>query len=732
MATVRPPSREPGSAQCTEGMLNVAVRLRVAYWQATPAAPSAGDAASSGANGPGTIVLVVGRGEFFEVYAETIADLTGRGWAVITYDHRGQGGSERRARRGGHIGSFSAYADDLVEIVRFAAQVGLPRPFHLLGHSMGGLVALRAAERLAGEVERMVLVGPMLELARLPGSPTLIAAASTALTLIGFGRRPITKVGRPSTPFDGNRLTSDPVRYAGLCTAADANPHLMTGPPTIGWVRAAFAAMAQAARTAGAPLAIPTLFIASGNDTVVSTPAIDRFARVAPGGGVVIIPGARHHLLLERDQLRNLFFAALDAFLVDVPLRLTSVRPARFARPLRFEPTAPAGSDRDAALIHRGDGQRVATRIGDRPALTATVPDLRQGEAADIAAARQPRPVPSLRDADAPTAIEPRRMLRGADTRPSPEEPAAAAPRKGRLGRRRPAASGELQPVGKSGQPATAPPVAAADELAATRVPAPAKSRRGAGRLRRARNAAEHPGGADAGSGTPLPLAGRNAAAPASGRPKGEIAFANPDSEPPADAAGAGSERLRQRLRRRSDRNVDAVASFFARRGPGRSDPADGSVDRDPASGMTATHPADAGTGAAQHAAPSAAEPVSDAPPEPPARHRRQPRTEADRPSAVAEPSADDGTPAVQHALQAPHPTAPVTPSRLSVDGTPDDAAAVAVRPADAAAVGAPPASPSPSDDDGQTRPRGGFIFAALPTAARRPRGDGRSSSRRR
>ncbi|WP_108659836.1 alpha/beta fold hydrolase [Acuticoccus kandeliae] len=304
----------------TIGMLHAKANLRVAYWPET-------------VKGRGTIILVQGRGEFIEVYRETIDDLRGRGFAVIAFDFRGQGGSERRSKAGGHVARFSQYRDDIVAVVRHAGAVGLPKPFTILAHSMGGLATMLAAPHLASEVDRIVLAAPMLEVVRLPASPGLISAASTIGTLIGFGRMPVSKNGG-TTPFAHNRLTSDAARYARLVKVADENPELMVGAPTVGWLRAALGAMQRFERTKGDPLPIPTLFVASGHDTVVSTPAIDRFARATPGGGLVMLPGARHQALLERDELRNLFFAAFDAF-------VTRAEP-RLAPEKRPAPTGPA------------------------------------------------------------------------------------------------------------------------------------------------------------------------------------------------------------------------------------------------------------------------------------------------------------------------------------------------------------------------------------------------------
>lgn len=315
----------------TIGLLHASTELRVAHWPGTP-------------HGPGTIILVQGRAEFIEVYGEVIAQLCQRGYSVVAYDHRGQGGSQSRPGRGGHVRRYGDYVDDLAAVVRHAAALDLPRPFHVVAHSMGGLVALLAAPKLAQDVERMVLLAPLLEIAGLPAPPRLISLAAGIAKTVGLGRVRIGPTVARSTPFEANRLTSDPRRYRALTLLADANPDLAAGPPTIGWIAATLAAAARVRRRTGVPLAIPTLCIASGADCVVSTPAIDRFARATQGVGLVTIPNAQHHAFLERESRRTLVFAAMGAFLDTVEPRARR-QPSRGGRTLRFEArrTAPAG-----------------------------------------------------------------------------------------------------------------------------------------------------------------------------------------------------------------------------------------------------------------------------------------------------------------------------------------------------------------------------------------------------
>jgi lysophospholipase len=62
------------------------------------------------------------------------------------------------------------------------------------------------------------------------------------------------------------------------------------------------------------------LVVAAGGDELVSTTAIENFGIKLRAGSHLIVPGAMHDLLFERDQYRSLFWAAFDAFVPGTPL----------------------------------------------------------------------------------------------------------------------------------------------------------------------------------------------------------------------------------------------------------------------------------------------------------------------------------------------------------------------------------------------------------------------------
>jgi lysophospholipase len=87
------------------------------------------------------------------------------------------------------------------------------------------------------------------------------------------------------------------------------------GGPTVRWVNAAAIAIERVTRadfmTANR---IPTLIVAAGADEVVSTKAVEWYARHLRLGSLVTIDGARHEILQEADLYREQLFAAFDAF----------------------------------------------------------------------------------------------------------------------------------------------------------------------------------------------------------------------------------------------------------------------------------------------------------------------------------------------------------------------------------------------------------------------------------
>jgi lysophospholipase len=271
----------------------------------------------------GTVCLVQGRTEFIEKYFETIADFQKRGFAVATFDWRGQGGSARLIgnRTLGYVRDFDDY---WVDLKTFHANILLPDcpgPFYLVGHSMGGLVSLIAATRDRMMFDRAFLSAPMVGLDRQPLSPGGMAALGDTLCLLGHARLPVGRAADapPSEQgFPSNPLTSDLVRYMRTVDTWRERPDLMIGRPTFRWGAAAMHAMADAATDRFPPsIKVPVLMLAAARDEVVSTAATEQLGLRMRTGRHMVVPSARHELFMENDAIRGQVFAAFDAFITE-------------------------------------------------------------------------------------------------------------------------------------------------------------------------------------------------------------------------------------------------------------------------------------------------------------------------------------------------------------------------------------------------------------------------------
>lgn len=285
--------------------------LRYARWEATRSPRR------------GTVCLFHGRGEFIEKYFETIADLRRRGFAVATFDWRGQGRSVRVLKDPfkSHIDDFAEYDKDLVRFMKDVVLPDCPPPYVAFAHSMGGNVLLRAATQRSSWFSQVVLTAPMIAFAdEKVGYPEPLARAYAHLfARIGLGSSYV--LGGTSVPaergsFEDNGLTSDLERWSRTRAVIEAAPDLGLGSPTIGWLRAAYRACDVIAdpEFAGS-IRIPVLMLAAGADRIVSTRAIEDLGVRLKIGSHLLLPGALHEILQEADSIRQRFWAAFDAYL---------------------------------------------------------------------------------------------------------------------------------------------------------------------------------------------------------------------------------------------------------------------------------------------------------------------------------------------------------------------------------------------------------------------------------
>ncbi|MER6693423.1 alpha/beta hydrolase [Streptomyces minutiscleroticus] len=222
-------------------------------------------------------LLVHGYGEHVGRY-EHVADLlTGHGAAVYGPDHTGHG---RSAGERVLIEDFEDVVTDVRAVEEVARTAHPDVPVVLIGHSMGGLIAARYAQRYGDGLAGLVLSGPVIGSWELP-------------------RRLLALDELPDVPIDPATLSRDP--EVGEAYAAD--PLVWHGP----FKRPTLEALVRAQETVskgGDVGPLPLLWVHGGDDRIVplegSRPGVAELRGTDCAERVY--PGARHEVFNETNR----------------------------------------------------------------------------------------------------------------------------------------------------------------------------------------------------------------------------------------------------------------------------------------------------------------------------------------------------------------------------------------------------------------------------------------------
>ena len=266
----------------------------------------------------GTVVVFPGRTEFAEKYGRVVSRLVAEGLSVLVIDWRGQGLSQRYLTnlKLGHVDDFRDYQRDVAAVFADPAVLALPKPWVMLGHSMGGCIGLRTLlERI--EFCGAVFSAPMWHLQMRAATRQITTKVTQIANLIGLGGR-LTPGSNPgptalAVAFEGNALTSDPEHYAWFTRQILAHSDLTIGGPSMQWTRAALEEMA---RLYVAPLPrIPVLALLGTDETVVSATVIRAQIARMERGELMICQNARHEILMERPEIQDAVWARVFSFI---------------------------------------------------------------------------------------------------------------------------------------------------------------------------------------------------------------------------------------------------------------------------------------------------------------------------------------------------------------------------------------------------------------------------------
>ena len=260
--------------------------------------------------GTGTILMVPGRTEYLEKYGAVAAEFAREGYGMVAVDIRGQGLSDRFLSdpRIGHVARFSDYQHDMAALLGFATARSLPKPWFVIGHSMGGAIALRAL--LDGlDVAGAVFSAPMWGIAMAPILRPVawvlgwVAERTSMNWWVTPGTQHDTYV-RICDPAD-NFLTDDPAEIARMRAQLDAVPGLDLGGPSVPWLYRALRECADLQRCDDPPIA--TLTFMPTRDEIVSQDAVRAMTGRWSKATLVEVQDGRHETMMEIAQRQRMF-----------------------------------------------------------------------------------------------------------------------------------------------------------------------------------------------------------------------------------------------------------------------------------------------------------------------------------------------------------------------------------------------------------------------------------------
>jgi acylglycerol lipase len=124
------------------------------------------------------VVIVHGAGEHSDRYVHVADALTADGYGVYALDHRGHG---RSAGPRALVDRLDNVVSDLDQLVVQASAEHPAAHVYMLGHSMGGTIALRYALLHQPQLTGLILTGP---LAALEGAPAPLRAIGRVLSVV--------------------------------------------------------------------------------------------------------------------------------------------------------------------------------------------------------------------------------------------------------------------------------------------------------------------------------------------------------------------------------------------------------------------------------------------------------------------------------------------------------------------------------------------------------------------
>ena len=232
------------------------------------------------------LVIAHGLGEHSGRYGNVVERLLPKGISVWVPDHRGHGQSEGRR---GHVLNFGQYLSDLRLSVELAGEDRPPgMNCFLLGHSMGGLIALHFARQFPDIIDGVIASSPALGMAiKIPGVKKVLGSfMSTIWPAMTMGNE-----------LDATKISHDPK----VVRAYESDP-LVHDRVSARFFTEFLAAM-ETVNERASSLKVPTLLQVAGDDHLVNAQSsVQFFEKMDLEDKTLHVYDGRYHEIYNEDE----------------------------------------------------------------------------------------------------------------------------------------------------------------------------------------------------------------------------------------------------------------------------------------------------------------------------------------------------------------------------------------------------------------------------------------------
>ena len=246
------------------------------------------------------MVIAHGLGEHSGRYGNVVERMLPKGISVWVPDHRGHGQSGGKR---GHVLKFSQYLSDLRLSVELA---GEDRPkgmqCFLLGHSMGGLIALNFAQQFPGLIDGVIASSPALGVAiEIPGVKKILGSFMSYIW--------------PGMTM-GNELDAGKISHDPKVVSAYKTDPLVHDRVSARFFTEFLAAM-DTMRAQASSLKVPILLQVAGDDHLVNArSSVQFFGKLdIEDKTLQVYDGGYHEIYNEGEDLRRQVFKDLEDWL---------------------------------------------------------------------------------------------------------------------------------------------------------------------------------------------------------------------------------------------------------------------------------------------------------------------------------------------------------------------------------------------------------------------------------